>query len=531
MSFDRVGSRPSGRSHCRLLPCLAALAVAVLLFLSSCTSVAGPGPVPDPSGSSTEDPGGRDSQLGWSLFSAALSQWQIKFSMMQAGPPWSYERPEIEDYGFPLVSMLGPGKKAPLYKGELPYNAIIAPAKPTDVHPAGAFGWRTAPDIGRHELHNGADIPAPQGSPAVSARDGTVRAVLWDEWGGHRVEVAHARGLVTTYNHLQEVMVKTGQKLEASEQLGIVGQTGSRVTGPHLHFETWVDGQAVDPQSFDWILDSQIIPASRKHSTEPPNIPRHGPGDRATPDPEKTCPYARSEPSRCRLPDPVSGTGGGPGGGTDQEECPPGGTGTTDCLFRFPDLDDPDQCTSTAPGVFECRWNGQAAEGLEDCPAVPGGRIDCPAMPPDLNDPDQCVSTAPGIFNCVPFSTVEGPEDCPVGVPASGRSDCPASPPDVDDPTQCDSATVPGIIDCVPLGPVPGPEDCPAVEGGRLGCPDASSPSAAPSGTTLPSAEAPWTPGPSEEVPSPPEPSEEVPSTPGPSEAPLPEATLLAPIN
>ena len=84
----------------------------------------------------------------------------------------------------------------------------------------------------------------------IRDRDGTVTAIFWDVWGGNRVEVSHANGMKTTYNHMSKVMVKVGDSLKASEQLGAVGHTGMRVTGPHLHFETWVDGKVVDAQSF-----------------------------------------------------------------------------------------------------------------------------------------------------------------------------------------------------------------------------------------------------------------------------------------
>lgn len=151
----------------------------------------------------------------------------------------------------------------PIFEGELPVNTLIAPAQPVIVLKGGEFGWRIAPDDGRHELHNGTDISAPEGSPVVAAMDGTVTAVFWDVWGGNRVEVSHANGLKTTYNHMSKVMVRVGDHLRASEQLGAVGHTGLRVTGPHLHFETWVNGKVVDAQSFNWKVGEKIIPASR----------------------------------------------------------------------------------------------------------------------------------------------------------------------------------------------------------------------------------------------------------------------------
>ncbi|MGQ1798595.1 M23 family metallopeptidase [Kocuria oceani] len=170
------------------------------------------------------------------------------------------------------VSTVRPGRQPPrLYQGELPVNTLIAPTSPGVVLPGGQFGWRIAPDRGGREFHNGTDVSAPSGLPVVAALDGEVTAVFWDVWGGNRVEVTHADGLKTTYNHLEDVRVRVGDRLAASEQLGAVGATGIRVTGPHLHFETWVDGQAVDPQSFDWVDGMRVIPASRsKYSLEVP---------------------------------------------------------------------------------------------------------------------------------------------------------------------------------------------------------------------------------------------------------------------
>ncbi|WP_186815691.1 peptidoglycan DD-metalloendopeptidase family protein [Kocuria turfanensis] len=170
------------------------------------------------------------------------------------------------------ASTVRPGRHAPrLYSGELPVNTLIAPTTPGAVLTGGTFGWRIAPDRGDREFHNGTDVSAAAGLPVVAAAEGEVTAVFWDVWGGNRVEVTHADGLRTTYNHLEDVRVATGDRLAAAEQLGSVGATGTRVTGPNLHLETWVDGQAVDPQSFDWVDGLRVIPASRsKYSLEVP---------------------------------------------------------------------------------------------------------------------------------------------------------------------------------------------------------------------------------------------------------------------
>ncbi len=191
------------------------------------------------------------------------------------------------------TSPVAPSTRAPAtFEGELPVNTIIVPAQPVVVLDGGRFGWRIAPDTKQKDFHNGTDISVPEGTPVVAALDGTVTAVFWDVWGGNRVEVTHADGIKTTYNHLKDVMVRVGDTLRASEQLGAVGQTGLRVTGPHLHFEIWVHGKVADPESFDWETGKGVIPASRApYSTEdqaamqPPVDPHAEPGTDSGPAP------------------------------------------------------------------------------------------------------------------------------------------------------------------------------------------------------------------------------------------------------
>ena len=63
------------------------------------------------------------------------------------------------------------------------------------------------------------------------------------------VEVDHGNGLATRYGHLSEIDVTVGQKIHIGQTVGRLGSTG-RSTGPHLHYETRVDGEAVNPEKF-----------------------------------------------------------------------------------------------------------------------------------------------------------------------------------------------------------------------------------------------------------------------------------------
>jgi murein DD-endopeptidase MepM/ murein hydrolase activator NlpD len=63
------------------------------------------------------------------------------------------------------------------------------------------------------------------------------------------VEINHGGGLATRYGHLSEIDVKVGDKIHIGQVIGKIGSTG-RSTGPHLHYETRVNGEAVNPQKF-----------------------------------------------------------------------------------------------------------------------------------------------------------------------------------------------------------------------------------------------------------------------------------------
>jgi murein DD-endopeptidase MepM/ murein hydrolase activator NlpD len=111
------------------------------------------------------------------------------------------------------------------------------------------FGVRIDPFLSRPAMHTGIDFHAEIGDPVHATAGGTVTVAGWTGGYGKMVEVDHGNGLATRYGHLSEIEVKVGQQVKFGETVGKVGTTG-RSTGPHLHYETRVDGEAVDPQKF-----------------------------------------------------------------------------------------------------------------------------------------------------------------------------------------------------------------------------------------------------------------------------------------
>jgi len=112
-----------------------------------------------------------------------------------------------------------------------------------------SFGYRRFFNDQPRSPHKGMDISAGSGQAIVAPRAGTVAATGDYFFNGNTVLVDHGQGFVTMYCHMSEIGVVEGQILATGDRLGAVGATG-RVTGPHLHFGTYLNGTAVDPAIF-----------------------------------------------------------------------------------------------------------------------------------------------------------------------------------------------------------------------------------------------------------------------------------------
>ena len=98
-------------------------------------------------------------------------------------------------------------------------------------------------------MHTSIDFRGELGEPIHATAAGTVTAAGWSGGYGKMVEIDHGNGLSTRYGHLSAIDVEVGHHVRSGQIIGRMGSTG-RSTGPHLHYETRVGGEAVDPQRF-----------------------------------------------------------------------------------------------------------------------------------------------------------------------------------------------------------------------------------------------------------------------------------------
>ena len=116
---------------------------------------------------------------------------------------------------------------------------------------ASPYGYRICPFHGR-ELHRGADITAPGGTPIMAARSGVVLVSTYGSSYGNYVTIAHSDGTRSLYAHMSSRAISAGSTVSAGQVIGYVGSTGS-ATGNHLHFEIWTNSSSsscVNPMNY-----------------------------------------------------------------------------------------------------------------------------------------------------------------------------------------------------------------------------------------------------------------------------------------
>jgi murein DD-endopeptidase MepM/ murein hydrolase activator NlpD len=119
------------------------------------------------------------------------------------------------------------------------------------------FGFQYDPFTGTPQMHKGIDLAGPTGTPVVSTARGQVSYAGYDAGGlGNLVVIDHGYGFLTRYGHLSKILVRVGQSVSRGDLIALSGSTGYS-TGPHVHYEVWRNGSALDPMQY--IIDQRSM--------------------------------------------------------------------------------------------------------------------------------------------------------------------------------------------------------------------------------------------------------------------------------
>lgn len=111
------------------------------------------------------------------------------------------------------------------------------------------YGWRIHPTEKIKKFHTGVDFAVPHGTPICAMASGTVSSCGNNKWYGNNVTISHGSGYGSFYGHMSSYVVSSGETVTQGQVIGYVGSTGIS-TGPHLHFEIYVNGAAVNPMEY-----------------------------------------------------------------------------------------------------------------------------------------------------------------------------------------------------------------------------------------------------------------------------------------
>lgn len=100
------------------------------------------------------------------------------------------------------------------------------------------------------DQHYGVDVVGPENESVKATLDGTVILATWSSETGYTITVQHSNNLISVYKHNSVLLKKPGDYVKAGEAIAIIGNSGEQTTGPHLHFELWYNGKAINPQDY-----------------------------------------------------------------------------------------------------------------------------------------------------------------------------------------------------------------------------------------------------------------------------------------
>ncbi len=157
----------------------------------------------------------------------------------------------LERGGKPLAQLVRWGGDGQFYDAAdagKPVTSVSTIGAPVNGRMTSGYGMRFHPILHYARMHAGIDFGAAWGSPIFAVSDGVVSYAGYHGGHGNYVRIEHGGGLASGYGHMSRFAVSSGTRVQAGQVIGYVGSSGLS-TGPHLHFETYRNGQTVNPLS------------------------------------------------------------------------------------------------------------------------------------------------------------------------------------------------------------------------------------------------------------------------------------------
>ena len=163
----------------------------------------------------------------------------------------------LERGGKPRAQLLRWGKNDQFFEASGVGEQRGGMVSPVNGPISSRYGMRRHPILGYRRMHSGNDYRAPRGTPIYAITDGVVQYAGRKGGFGNFVKLGHGNGLASGYAHMSRIAVRGGARVRQGQVIGYVGSTGLS-TGPHLHFEVYRNGRAVNPSSVQFVRRAQL---------------------------------------------------------------------------------------------------------------------------------------------------------------------------------------------------------------------------------------------------------------------------------
>lgn len=134
-------------------------------------------------------------------------------------------------------------------KDKIAHIPSVLPINIADYTMSSGYGYRRDPIYGTTKFHEGLDFAAAIGTPVFATANGVVSIAKRTAGYGNCIDIDHGFNYMSRYAHLNDILVKEGDKVTRGQLIGKVGSTG-KSTGPHLHYEVRFKGEAQNPVNY-----------------------------------------------------------------------------------------------------------------------------------------------------------------------------------------------------------------------------------------------------------------------------------------